>query len=425
MISTVAKRKRWLSAALVCATVAVAWAALPYHPIYQEWLCRESSLEKLQALQTQLPENPVLLYYLGRRFQEAHRGDAAVNALERAVALDIDTPRLRNALAEAQMSVGRNREAYKVVRQFYETHPENPEAFLMMARFYLTTQTFAPAAAVLKDATKKFPDNAECWALRAIAQLRMSDTSGAEKAVAEAVHLRPQESKYWFLQAQILKQSRKSGARAAFEQALQRSPNDLAVQAEFADYLARAADYNAAEKWARKVLRYKPDDLRASGALGLALAQRNDPAASPLLIKGLQNDGQDVLMIRTLHRLAVREGKTADAKRWMKQALLVQNTLQEEADLNTKIEKNPDDAAALRGMAALMGRNGDYFRCMQYQARALRQVADASAPLLAAARDLEAGGFPQLARRLAEQSLQNSKTQQEHDAAENYLRRFR
>lgn len=414
--------KKGLLVTLVGTTFAVIWIALPYHPAYQEWRCKDSSLEKLQSLQTQMPENPALYYYLGLRLQEAHRGEEAITALERSVSLNLDNSRTRNALAEAEMALGHSRKAYQAVKQFYDTHPENPEAFLMLGRFYLTTRTFAPAAALLKDATRKFPENAECWALLSIAQQRISDVLEAEKSAAAAVRLRPKESKYWFLQAQILKQANKSEARASYETALQLAPTDAGIQADFADYLARAAQYPAAEELARKVLYRHPDDLRASGALGLALASHNDPAASPLLLKGLQNNPQDILILRTLHLCMVREGKKEDAVRWLKQATLVQAALQEESDLTTKLERYPEDIDTLRRLAAMMGRNGDYFRCLQYQARALRQILDAPAPLLAAALDLEAGGYPQIARRLAQQAQQNSKTPQERSIAAKYLR---
>ena len=96
--------------------------------------------------------------------------------------------------------------------------------------------------------------------------------------------------------------------------------------------------------------------------------------------------------------------------------------MQEESDLNTLLEKNPNDKAALRKMAALMGRNGDYFRCMRYWAQILHQVADAPEPLLAAAHDLNAGHFPDLAKRLTEEARRNSVTPQDRAAAEEYLK---
>ena len=417
------KRNRLFIASLMAATALIAWFALPYHPAYQEWRCKDSSLEKLQSLQAQMPENPILLYYLGLRLRETRRSEEAITILQRGAALDLDDARIRNALAEAQMSLGRTRETYQVVRQFYETHPANVEASLMMARFYLTTKSFAPASTLLNEATRQFPQNAECFALLAIAQQRLNDTGRAENSVAMATRLRPQESKYWFLQAQILKQAKKTAARAAYEKALQLSPDDVQVQADFADYLARAADFPAAEKWARSALGKSPDDLRASGALGIVLAERSDPSAFALLRKGLQNDRRDVLVLRSLQRLSARTGRPEEAKQWLEEAVRVQAALQEERDVNVKLEQNPDSPELLRQMALLMARNGDYLRCMQYHARAMRQVADASAPLLAAANDLNREGFPALARRLAEQSLKNSKTPQERREAEAFLDR--
>ena len=294
----------------------------------------------------------------------------------------------------------------------------------MLARFYLTTQTFAPAVTLLKEATAKFPQNAECYALLAIAQRRNNNVPGAEEAAATTVRLQPNQAKYWFLQAQILKQSRKNMARPAYERALQLSPNDTQIQAEFADYLARAGDDNAAEKLAKQALQKAPGDLRASGALGLVLANRGDAAAFPLLLKGLQNDRHDILILRTLVRLSAKKADKAEADKWLQEATRVQAAIHKESELNTKLEREPANPIYLKQMAALMGQDGDYLRCMQYHGRAMRQVVDAPRPLLAAAEDLKQGGFFALAKRLAMQSAQNSTTPTERAAAASFLQQL-
>ena len=90
------------------------------------------------------------------------------------------------------------------------------------------------------------------------------------------------------MQAQILKQSHKNEAKAAYEATLRIEPENIEVQADFADFLARSAEYEAARKWAQSVLEREPNNTRAKAALGMALAEQNDPKAFALLRAGLQ-----------------------------------------------------------------------------------------------------------------------------------------
>ena len=320
-------KKRLLIGCLVALTVLIGTVSLPYHPLYQEWVCRDASLERLESLRHTLPDNPALFYYLGKRLGEARKPGEAIPFLQKAIALDPDSVRACDALATLQLSIGETRKAYDVLDKFYEAHPTNPDAFLMLGRFYLTTQYYTQALALFKDATGKFPNNAECWAMLAIARQNLLDLRGAETAATTATSLGAKESKYWFLHAQILKQMRKSNARVSYEKALQLSPKDAAVQIDYADYLVRSGNDKEGETVARQALTQKPNDPTASAALGIALAHRGESSAEPLLLQGLQKNGKDLLIIRTLQQLTAKQGKTEEAKQWLEMAVAVQARL--------------------------------------------------------------------------------------------------
>ena len=253
------KKKGLFFGGLIGLTLLTGWFALPYQPAYQERVSKDRSLSELQSLQSRLPENPISLYYLGVRFQEAHQNEEALTALKRAAILDPDNARIVNALATVQMSTGQVHETYESLLKFGQIHPENVESVLMLVRFFLTTKTYGTAIDFLRKATLKFPQNAECQSLLAIAYRESFDTGNAEKAAREATRLEPNQSKYHYLLAQILKDIKPMEARPSYERALQLTPNDPRIQADFADYLARTGDFSGAEKM---------------GATGVVLAPR-------------------------------------------------------------------------------------------------------------------------------------------------------
>jgi cytochrome c-type biogenesis protein CcmH/NrfG len=417
------RKKRIVLGAAILLTAATALFALPYHPVYQERQCQGRSLEELQVLLQRLPENPIVLYYLGRALHQASRSAEAIPLLQRAVALDADTPRLREALVEAQMARGETRGAFDGLRLFLETHPDTPDAYRMLARFYLSVQTLSRAVIVLEEGVKRFPDEDALWALLAHACEKVHDMRRATEAVTRAIALKPDEAEYWLLQAQI--QANAAEARVSYQKALQLAPDDLNLQAEYADFVARKGireDQDRAERMARQVLAKSGEHPKASAALGLILAERNEFAeALPLLQHALRVNAQDIPILTALQRLNWRAGHTAEAKRWEAALRRAHAYRLEYKRLLDAVEDNPKDTAFQQQLGRLLGRHGQITPSLRYHGLALGLPPDAPLTLQTAARDLQEGGFSAQARQLAERSLQNSTTDSERMAARELL----
>jgi tetratricopeptide (TPR) repeat protein len=400
--------------------------ALPRHPGFQEWLCHGRSLPELEALERRLPPSPVVLYHLGKALQRAGRSAEAVPVLRRAAGFGGDNARAVDALAQAQIAAGQTRETFGLLRAFLERHPDSPDAYRMLGRFLLGVQTYSRAVIVLEEATRRFPQDGENWKLLASARHQFRDIRGARDAVTRATTLMPADSDVWLLQARIFRDLEMPEARAAYEQAVRLSPGDVDLRAEFADYLARMGsspqDYTYATDLARRVLRQSPGNARAAAALGLVQAARGESdEAIPLLRQAVGQDPRDVRLLRTLSRVYRQKGDTAEAARWSEEMRRAHAYRDEEQRLLDALEVRPQDKTLLRKMARLTGTHGDALRSVRYHAIALDQPPDAAAPLLAAARDLHAGGFTGAARQFAERSLQRTRTPEERDAARTFL----
>lgn len=406
--------------------------ALPHHPGYQEWRCRGQSLSELEALSRRLPsDSPVVLYHLGRALHQAGRGAQAVSVLRRAAQNGGDNARTVDALAQAQLAAGQTRETFDLLRGFVERHPDLPDGYQMLGRFLLGVQTYSRAVVVLEEATRRFPGDGENWKLLANARHQFRDIRGARAAVIRATTLAPTDPESWLLQARISRdQQMAADAHAAYEKAMRLSPSDVDLRAEFADYLARTAsspqDHIFASDLARRVLEQRPQNVRAAAALGLVLAQREqwDPAIPWLLQAARQNPG-DVRLLRTLSRVYRRQGNAAEATRWEQKTRRAQFYRDAERRLLETLEVRPGDKAALLQMARLTGTHGDAVRSLRYHAIARNLPPDAAAPLLAAARDLHAGGFSGAAEQFAQRALQSSHTPREQEAARSFLSALR
>src|SRR5580704_2559787 len=69
------------------------WGVLN-HPWYKERLYAPMPLSRLVHLKAQSPDDPVLLYYRGKRLNEQGRQTEAISVLEHAASLDGSSPRI-------------------------------------------------------------------------------------------------------------------------------------------------------------------------------------------------------------------------------------------------------------------------------------------------------------------------------------------
>jgi cytochrome c-type biogenesis protein CcmH/NrfG len=404
----ISRSKRIFFLVAIIGVILAGVLALPHHPLVQERRFKDMPLAGFEGNQKTFPDSPIFLYYWGTRLNETKRFDEAVPVLQRAILSDLDAPRLRAALSQSLLALGRTHDAYTQLEQYRRTHPTSEEGVLMLARFYLTVRSYRLAIDLLKPSCQQFPTSAECYALLAIAYNYEGGSQHAAKAAAEAVRLQPKASKYWSLQAQVLLQSQATLAKDSYEQAIRLAPDDYEVQADFAYYLARAQKMEEAEALARTVLKKLPNNLHATSALAIALSSKNAPESLDLLLDGLKGDPKDYLLIQNIIRQLHRLGREKETKEWEKRLIAIQEEKKILTDLRTRLEKNPGDTDALHQFALYYAYEGDAFQCLQYHARAQQAITDAPGPLLAAARDLITANHPQLAEPLLRQLLTRS-----------------
>ena len=400
----------WLTALAICAVGAIGWT-LWHLPSVQERRLSHLSLVQLQKEQGRRLDDPRLLYYIGLRLNQQGRYTEADPYLRNAVALDPDSPRLRDAWMQALLGSGLTTAAFGETREFAGTHPSSAPAHLILGKFYVSQNSLIRASEELSRAVALDPSLGEAWSALAVAQNGLSHLPEAEAAAEKAVALRPASAPDNLGLALVrARLGRPAEARASFGEALACGPNIAAVHEEYARFLLAtgtgAGDSREAEAQARRALSLDPASADAPGLLGQALAAQGRGAdALPLLRQAADRRPYDPAPALVLAQTYARLGQAAPQALWQQTYIARQARAKAESDLVTAILKDPAAPGPQRRLARMLAEEGDVAGCLRHQAKALRCAPDAPPAQVAGAEDLLAVGRAAQALPLAQRAV--------------------
>lgn len=395
---------------LITAAAIVAWA-VPRHPAYQEWHYSRMSLEQLQHERGEQTDDFRLLYHTGLRLNQRQRFEEALPLLLQAARLRPDEARIREALAQAQMPLGKTGEAFNQLAQFVGTHPASAEGHLQLGKFYLAMKSGEHAQKELERAVALDPQLAAGWAALADARFQFSvDKHAALEAARRAVQLRPNHPDGVLLLATLLANQYSPEARAAFERASALAPHRPDILQRYADYLMRTgafADLSRAETAARQALALNANASLAHLTLGRALALRGayTEAIEPLK-RAAACDPYDPVAPYELSRLYTHLRQSSEAKSWQGIWLNRQTYQGKRQKLIDAAVAKPYDPTPCGQLAHLLAVHGEVTEAMHYQGLAQGRRADLPSVLIAVAKDLVDGGYEAQAALLARRALE-------------------
>ena len=380
-------------------------------PQYQERRLSRLSLAQLQGERGGRLDDPSLLYYVGLRLNQQGRYAEADPYLRNAVALDPDSPRLRDAWMQALLGSGLTTAAFGEVREFAGTHENSAPAHLILGKFYVAQNSMIRAVEELSRAAAIDPSSGEAWALLALAQTGLGHIPEAEAAAERAVALRPHSAPDRLGLALLLaRQGRRALALASFEQAVALDPASADAHQAYARYLLTTAagpdDDRRAEAEARRALELDPANLGAPLTLGQALAaQGRVGECLPFLLQAARRSPYDPAPALAVSQAYYRLHQAGPERLWQGEYAARQRRASGEADLVTAILKAPDDARPQKKLARMLAEEGDVAGCLRHLSKALRCAPDAPPAQAAAAEDLTATGHAALALPLAQRAV--------------------
>lgn len=357
------------------------------------------------------PENPVLLYYLGKQLNQQNRFAEADPILRKAVGLDPEEARFRDEWTKALLGSGLTTAAFGQLQQFAGTHPKSAPAHFLLGKFYFTQRSMRRASEEFEQAVTLDADYGEGWAYLAAARQALGELEPARKACARAVQLRPNNAEDRLLNAALLAAaSQPDAARQEFIRAVELSPDIATTHREYARWLldsgGRPGDVVTAEKEAARAMSLDANDGVACRIYGRALlAQSRAQEALAPLLRAAELDPYDpapALSLREAYQQIGNADKTAE---WNATYTRRQKDEAEYQRLFDALRVDPNSTKLHQEFAKLLCGRGEVDGCIRNWAAVKKCALDAPPALIAAANDLTDAGFARDAQPLAERAL--------------------
>ncbi len=404
--------KSWILRTLQLAAVAgvtLAVCAIPYTAAYRDARFRHLGLEELSRTQEAHVNDPIFLYYFGRRLNERQQYGASLPVLERAVGLDPDAARARDEWARALLATGNVTGAFAELRQFVGTHPNLADAHFLIGKFYATQENLTTARSALERTVQLDPQNGEAWSLLGKVRIKMADYAGARQALETALRLRPGAADDHLQLGVLLAPDDPHHARQEFARAAALAPRNPVVRREFSRFLLTTQDAREAEAQARQAVQLDAQDEFAALMLARALvAQNRWNEALPYLEQAARLAPNDPVPYQDLARAYRHANDVKRAEACERRYVQLFAEARERQRLKDATFVHPKDPQVRQRYAAALAETGDVNECVRQEALALQKPPDHPRVLLAAARDLNTAHFSKQALPLARQALQEA-----------------
>ncbi len=390
----------------VAAALAVA-AAYPLTGWSRDRRWHALSLAQLGGEQKAHASDPLFLYYLGRRLNEQGRFTEAAPFLEQAAGFDPDSPRIREAWAQALLGSGQLSAAFGQLKQFIGTHPQLAEAHYLLGSYYITQKAWQLAQPALEKAVALRPRYGQALSLLANACLQQQQLDRGRGYLERALQVRPYAA-LDHLQLALLETSRDPArATSEFQKATELLPSHAESWRAWANFALGQGDAKKAVALATKAAMLAPDEAQNHYVLGRSLLQSgDDSSARPALERAAALAPLNPLPAQELRRIASRAGAAAEETHWKAEEERRQSYQSVRRQVESQLKVTPQDGVLRRELAGLIAQTGNAEATVQEWARALRQRPDQPSVLAAAAKSLVAGGFPRAAIPLARQAVE-------------------
>lgn len=374
------------------ATLAV--CAVPYSAPFRDWRYGRMDAAQLAQIQEQRLNDPIFLYYFGRRLNERGQFGEALPALERAVGMEKNSARLRDEWAKAQMGSGQVTAAFGQLKEYVAAEPSAAAPAFLLGKFYVTQQAFAPARQELEKATQRDSQNGEAWSLLAHCRIKMGDYGGAMDALTKAVALDPKNHEA-HLQLGVLNAAKNpQEAERAFSAAAALAPKNAVIHREYSRFLLARGKAEQAEKEARLAVEQDTSDPFAHLLLGRCLLELRRPKeALPSLLTAASLAPSDPNPAESLRRAYRQVSDNVNADLWAKRLAILRENSETRRKWEQETLAHPENRQAHEMYASYLCKAGEVNSCARQFALALKAHPDSPRVLIATARSLNEGGL--------------------------------
>ncbi len=191
----------------------------------------KEAVTHLQAALEERPNDPDLLYYLGRA-----SGLLSKQSIDTLLAAYPDSPRAHEAMGENYFALRQMPQAEREFLAALKLRPETPEVHLELGDVYAKSSQWDKAEAEFRAQTKMQPGNAEAAYRLGSALLQEGKSHEAREQLIRADHLRPQmpEVLYSLGKSALLEGDSAAAEKSWLQLLAIEKESDLAAQTHFA-----------------------------------------------------------------------------------------------------------------------------------------------------------------------------------------------
>jgi tetratricopeptide (TPR) repeat protein len=222
----------------------------------KQYPAAQLELEKANALQ---PETPEILFNLGQAYLRAGEYAKAEVVLNRVLKLKPDSPDTLYLLAQVYQDQARPVDALDLLARAHKLAPDNPDIIFLLARVSMSQNYFEDAIPLLESALKIVPQRAD---LRAALGESYFMSGKSEKAIDEfktLVEIDPSARSYAFMGLSYRHLGRFDEARKYFEEGLKLDRHNVSCLFNLGYIDERQGNLVAAEAKFKEALQAKPD----------------------------------------------------------------------------------------------------------------------------------------------------------------------
>lgn len=298
---------------------ALAWARLgeTYWALYQETLEPAWADKATDAINEALRldrDQPRVWISLALVHHGTGRSNVAIEELNQALSLQPDSDDAHRLLGEVLQEAGRHDDAVRHYRKAIDLRPNYWRNHSLLGGLYYGTGRHQDAIAAFTRVTELQPDNARGFHNLGTVYYTIGDNERALKHYQQAIALAPMADTYSNIGNIHYDQGRYSQAAESFEHAVRMAPNDGVLRGNLGDALARLGrrgdarrSYLEAARLDRQVLKVNPNEATAiarvaawEAKLGLRQDAERDIARA---VKLSPNDAEVLYRAAVVHAL--------------------------------------------------------------------------------------------------------------------------
>ena len=242
----------------------------------------ELELEKANALQ---PETPEILYNLGQVYLRSAEYSKAELVLNRALKLKPESPDTLYLLGEVYSNQARPVDALDVLVRAHKLAPENTDIIFLLARVSMSQNYFEDAIPLLESGLKIAPKRADLHAALGESYFMSGQ---AEKAIDEfkaLIELDPTARSYAFMGLSYRHLGRFEEARKYFQEGLKLDPHNTSCLFNLGYIEERQGNLAGAESYFQQTLRASPDFPEALLELANLRIEKKEFAEAAVLLR--------------------------------------------------------------------------------------------------------------------------------------------